>query len=174
LRRPTASHVRASEFCESAPGTTGWSIVGCDVRHLYDRQAPGELVHGASRRDVKRMSQIIRERRRDTSRCDRAKAFPVGGDKNSEGCFAQPKRLIEHRVEDRREVAGRGIDDLQHLGGRGLLLRRLARLGQQPCILHGDDRLRCEILKQGDFLFGERPDLCAMRGYVTEQRTVFT
>src|SRR6516162_7220097 len=81
-----------SEFCESAPGITGWSIVGCDVRHLYDRQDPGEFVHGASRRDVKRRSQIIRERWRDTSRCYRAKAFPVGGDKNSEGCFAQPKR----------------------------------------------------------------------------------
>ena len=33
-------------------------------------------------------------------------------------------RLFQHRVEHRREVAGRGIDDLQHFGGRGLLLQR--------------------------------------------------
>ena len=37
--------------------------------------------------------------------------------------LAQAHRLFEHRVEHRREVAGRGIDDLQHLGGRGLLLQ---------------------------------------------------
>ena len=35
--------------------------------------------------------------------------------------------LFEHRVEYRREVAGRGIDDLQHFGGRGLLFQRLAK-----------------------------------------------
>ena len=38
-------------------------------------------------------------------------------------------RLFQYRVEHRREVAGRGIDDLQHLGGRGLLLQRLVALG---------------------------------------------
>ena len=61
--------------------------------------------------------------------------------------FAEPHGLFEHRVEHRREVAGRGVDDLQHLGGRGLLLQRLARLGQQPCILHRDHRLRGKILQ---------------------------
>src|SRR3954453_23738672 len=59
---------------------------------------------------------------------------------------AQPHRLLEHRVEYRREVAGRGVDDLQHLGGRGLLRQRLARLGQQPRIFNRDDRWRPEIL----------------------------
>jgi hypothetical protein len=38
-------------------------------------------------------------------------------------------RLFQYRVEDRRKVAGRGIDDLQHLGRRGLLLQRLVTLG---------------------------------------------
>jgi hypothetical protein len=51
-----------------------------------------------------------------------------------------------------REVAGRSIDDLQHLGGRGLLFERLARLGDQPRVLHRDDRLRGEILYQRDLL----------------------
>jgi hypothetical protein len=45
------------------------------------------------------------------------------------GRFAQPHRLFEHRVEDRGEVARRAVDDLQYLGGRGLLLQSLARLG---------------------------------------------
>jgi hypothetical protein len=68
---------------------------------------------------------------------------------------------LDHRVEDRGEVAGRRIDDLQYLGGRGLLFQGLARLGQQPRILHRDDCLRREVLQQRDLLFGERPDLGA-------------
>src|SRR5207248_180675 len=39
--------------------------------------------------------------------------------------LAQPDRLVDHRLEYRREVAGRRIDDLQYLGGRGLLFQRL-------------------------------------------------
>src|SRR6516165_11223418 len=45
--------------------------------------------------------------------------------------LAQPHSLFDHRVEYWREVAGRGIDDLQYLGSRGLLLQCLARLGQE-------------------------------------------
>ena len=54
---------------------------------------------------------------------------------------------LDHRVENWSEVAGRGVDDLQHLGGRGLLLQCLARLGQEPRILHRDDRLRRKVLQ---------------------------
>ena len=54
------------------------------------------------------------------------------------------------------------IDDPQHLGGRGLLLQCLARLGDQPRVLHRDDRLRREVLQQRDLLVGERPDLVAV------------
>ena len=37
--------------------------------------------------------------------------------------------FFEHRVEHRSEIAGRRIDDLQHLGGRHLLFQRLVTLG---------------------------------------------
>ena len=43
------------------------------------------------------------------------------------GYPAEAVRLFQDRVEYRREIAGRGIDDLQHLGGRGLLLQGLAQ-----------------------------------------------
>ena len=56
--------------------------------------------------------------------------------------LAQPHCPFEHCIEHRREIAGRGVDDLQHLGGRGLLLQCLARLSDQPRILHRDHRLR--------------------------------
>ncbi len=62
------------------------------------------------------------------------------------GDAAQIMCLFQDRVEHRGEVAGRRIDHLQDLGGRGLLLQRLARLGQEPRILHRDYRLRREVL----------------------------
>ena len=43
--------------------------------------------------------------------------------------LAQEHRLFEYRVEHRREVAGRGVDDLQYLDGRGLSLHRLVTFG---------------------------------------------
>ena len=46
----------------------------------------------------------------------------------------------------------------KHLGGRGLLLQRLARLGDEPRILHRDDRLVREGAHQLDLLLGERLD----------------
>ena len=39
--------------------------------------------------------------------------------------IAQPHRLFQHRIEHRGEVAGRGVDHLQYLGGRDLLLQCL-------------------------------------------------
>ncbi|HVC54610.1 MAG TPA: hypothetical protein VND95_01565, partial [Stellaceae bacterium] len=68
-------------------------------------------------------------------------------------------RFIKDRVEHRGEVAGRGIDDLQHLGGRGLLFEGLARLGDEARVFHRDDRLRREILQQRNLLVAERPHL---------------
>jgi hypothetical protein len=39
------------------------------------------------------------------------------------------KCLFQHCVKHRREVTGRGVDDLQDLSGRGLALHRLVTLG---------------------------------------------
>src|SRR5262249_45485561 len=49
--------------------------------------------------------------------------FAVIGKHVTVSRLAESDRPFEHRVEHRGEVAGRGIDDLQHLGGRGLLLQ---------------------------------------------------
>src|SRR6516225_8216300 len=80
--------------------------------------------------------------------------------------------LLQYRVEYRREVAGRGIDDAEYLGGRGLLLQGLAGLGDEPRILHSNHRLRREVLQQRDLLVGERPDFGAIGGNVAEQLAV--
>ena len=49
------------------------------------------------------------------------------------------------RILDGEDVAH--IDDAEHLGGRGLLLQGLARLGDEARVLHRDDRLRREALQ---------------------------
>src|ERR1043166_2670262 len=42
---------------------------------------------------------------------------------------AQRHCLFENRVKHWREIAGAGVDDTQHLGGRGLLIKRFGKLG---------------------------------------------
>ena len=61
--------------------------------------------------------------------------------------LAQAKRFFQHRVEHRREIAGRSVNDPQYLGRSGLLLQCLAGLGEEPGVLHRDDRLSGEVLK---------------------------
>ena len=85
---------------------------------------------------------------------------------NSTDCRNWPRRCASHSPaspEHRLQLAGRTADDLEHLGGRGLLLQRLgeivgalAQLVEQPRVLDGDHGLRGEVLDQLDLLVGER------------------
>ena len=55
--------------------------------------------------------------------------------------------FLQDRVEYRGKVAGRAVDDAEHLCGRGLLLQCLARLGEQSRVLYRNDRLRRKVLQ---------------------------
>jgi hypothetical protein len=48
-------------------------------------------------------------------------------------------------VEYDVQVKGRAADDLEHVGGRGLLGQRFAQLGEQPRIFDSDDGLIGEV-----------------------------
>src|SRR5215471_14378465 len=82
-------------------------------------------------------------------------------------------RLIQYCIEHRRKVAGRSIDDPEHLGGRGLLLQGFARLGQEPRILHCDDRLSSEILQQRDLFVRKRANFLAIDGHRAQYGIIF-
>jgi hypothetical protein len=71
----------------------------------------------------------------------------------------QLRCLLQDRVEYRGEIAGRGIDDAQYLGGPGLLLQRFAGLVDEPRVLHRDHRLRREVLQQRDLFVSKGPHL---------------
>src|SRR5262249_43950121 len=64
-----------------------------------------------------------------TAVCRWMKGFAVISKKVTMRRFAKPYCLVEHGLEDRGEVTRRGVNDLQHLGGRGLLVQGFARLG---------------------------------------------
>src|SRR5215468_7513521 len=72
---------------------------------------------------------------------DTTKVFSVVERQRAVGDSTEAVRFLQYRIEDRGEVAGRGIDYLQYLGGRGLLFQRLARLSNQPRVLDRDHRL---------------------------------
>src|SRR6266446_10940340 len=61
---------------------------------------------------------------------------------------AESASFLQDYIEYRLQITRRGIDDPQNLGGGGLLLQCLARLGNQPRVLDCDDRLRGEVLQQ--------------------------
>src|SRR5262249_6481679 len=74
---------------------------------------------------------------------------------------------------------GRAADDLEHVGGGGLLLQRfgevvraLAQLVQQPRVLDGDDGLLGEIAHQLDLLVGEWPHFLAVNADYAEERVL--
>ena len=90
---------------------------------------------------------------------DSAEVLAVVKKQASEFGPAEGVPLLQYRVEHRREIAGRRIDDLQHLGSGCLLLQRLARLGDEARILHRDRRLGGKVLQQCDLLVGEGPHL---------------
>ena len=62
--------------------------------------------------------------------------------------FAQPLCLFQDRVEHRRQIAGRGIDDLQYLGQRRFPRQRQVAFLPKLCVsaLKPDDHL---VLSRG-------------------------
>ena len=80
--------------------------------------------------------------------------------------------LFQYRFEHRHEVARRRVDNPEHLGGCGLLLQRLAGLGDQARVLHRDDRLSGEVLQQRDLFVSEWSDLFAVESKVPKQNVV--
>ncbi len=75
--------------------------------------------------------------------------------------LAQSGGGFHQRVEHRAQIEGRAADDLEHIGGGGLLLQRFAQFAEQPRVLDGDDGLGGEVRHQLDLLVGEGPHLLA-------------
>ena len=55
-------------------------------------------------------------------------------------------RRFHQRVENSLQIESGAADDLEHVGGRRLLLQRFAQFVEQPRVLDGDDGLGSEVL----------------------------
>ena len=75
------------------------------------------------------------------------KPLAVISSQMAEGGPAQAQCLFQHLVEHRGEVAGRGIDDPQHLGCCSLLFERFACLSKEARVLNGDNRLGRKVFE---------------------------
>src|ERR1700730_10014356 len=121
--------------------TRSVSLLGPDILDM-DQTFPAEqTAKTVLRCRVNRLPQIFREGGGHTAERDGLENLAVIGHQDAKTGLAKNRRLFQDCVEDRREIAGRGVDYLQYLGGRGLLLQRLALLDEEPRILDCDDRL---------------------------------
>jgi len=75
------------------------------------------------------LAQHLRERLRHPVRRDGAEMLPVINCQTAAGSFTQSMRLFEHRVEHRREIAWRRVDNLQDFRHRGFLSLAFVALG---------------------------------------------
>ena len=76
--------------------------------------------------------------------------------------IAEPGGGFNEGLQHRLQIESRPADDLEHVGGRGLLLQQFTQLVEQPRILDGDDGLVGEVLHQFDLLVGEWPYILAI------------
>ena len=107
--------------------------------------------------------QQLHHRLREAAYRDAAEFTAVPKLQAAGGSGAQCVSFFDDRVEHRGKVAGRRVNDAEHLGRRGLLLQGFARLGDQSRVLHRNDRLRRKILQQRDLLVGERANLLSIK-----------
>src|ERR1700693_2933163 len=68
--------------------------------------------------------------------------------------LTQAMRRFDQGIEHSLQVKGRAADDLEHVGGGGLLLQRFAQLLEQPRILDGDNGLAGGSFYQRGLLCG--------------------
>src|ERR1700731_4095381 len=87
--------------------------------------------------------------------------------------LTQAMRRFDQGIEHSLQVEGRTADDLEHVGGGGLLLEGFPQLVEQARVLDGDNRLGGEILYQRDLFFSEGPYLLAVDGDGPHQLIIF-
>ena len=87
--------------------------------------------HWVFRAGTEPLSQTVGDGFGQTAHRDRTEFLPVVCLKAAVGDAAQRHGFIQHRVENGVEITRRRVDDLQDLGGCGLLFECFAGLGDE-------------------------------------------
>src|SRR5262249_8054771 len=129
------------------------------------------LVESATRGGMERTSSAClgKCRRYIVARDDAQSAIFIQGE-GPELRLANARGILPHRLENRPSFAPRGADDLEHVGGGGLLLQRLPQLVEQTRVLDRDNGLSCKIAHQLDLLLAEWPHVLAIDGDGHDER----
>src|SRR5262249_21821043 len=135
-----------------------WLVDRRLIVDVNERSALEQLPVGVLRSGFVPLAYYFVERRGQAAGRHCAYARTVPKLQGSTGDPAKTVRLFQHRVEHGREDAKGGVDDAEHLSGCGLLLQGFACFGDQPRVLHRNDRLRGEVLQEGNLLVSEWAD----------------
>src|SRR5262245_30335891 len=76
----------------------------------------------------------------DRNRCAIEHAIALARDRGAVR-VAEPGCRFQKRLQDGLQIERRATNELEHIGGGGLLLQRLAELVEQAGVLDGDDGL---------------------------------
>src|SRR5215831_15100757 len=115
------------------PGAAHWiaGAIGVVRRHVWDVRISFPTSHPTEAAEGARavwLAQELRIPERHILERHRAETIAIVVPQDAESGVTEPYGLLEHRVEYRREIAGRRIDDLENFRGRGLLIQRLVAL----------------------------------------------
>ena len=94
--------------------------------------------------------------------------FTVASEYPRNMAFAQTCCRFEKRIEDRFQIEGRAADDLEHVGGGGLLLERFAQFADQTRVLYCDHSLICKCFNELNLLFSKCTWLSALQSKHTD------
>ena len=67
--------------------------------------------------------------------CSDGEPFALADEEDGVVCLTEPGCRLNQRIEHQLQVERRVTDDLEHVGGGGLLLQRLTQFIQQPRVL---------------------------------------
>src|SRR5689334_15323867 len=94
--------------------------------------------------------------------CNISKAITLTDPQGPVTCLTYPRRVREHGVEYRRQLARRTANHLEHFRSRCLLFQCLAQITgsltqfvEQPSVLDRNDSLRGEVLNEFNLFIGE-------------------
>src|SRR5262249_43563051 len=117
--------------------------------------------------------QVIREPRPRSKGSRETEIFTIELENVSARGAAKPRRALDQGLQHGLQIESRAADDLEHVGGGGLLLQRLAQLVEQARVLNGDDGLGSEVCHQLDLLVGEGADLLAINTDYADDLALF-
>src|SRR5215831_3577181 len=78
--------------------------------------------------------------RRPVLGCHDVKQPAIEPEHRRELAVTEPTSILKYRLEYRVHIGGRAADDSEDVRGRGLSLKRLLRLVEEPRVLDGDNR----------------------------------